>query len=171
MFTDNYASLFSVYSRLKSICSFVYAFAISFHPDVSKITFREDGFGSFNFSLRLYHDDTYITPYLPADYPVHAKFGDKLYFEARTWSEPGLELFVQRCRATPTSNPDDFHRYTFIKDGWDMGSTWLWRSLMKLVPLYGKCEFYLWSQDRQMTTWPCVSPGNTGSVLKVLRRQ
>ncbi|XP_038062575.1 uncharacterized protein LOC119733066 [Patiria miniata] len=90
---------------------------ISFRPDTSKITFREDGFGSFNFSLRLYHGNDYTTPYQPADYPVDVAMGNKLYFEARTWSEPGLELFLQTCRATPTSNPDDFHRYTFIQDG------------------------------------------------------
>ncbi|XP_038062553.1 ZP domain-containing protein-like [Patiria miniata] len=90
---------------------------ISFRPDTSKITFREDGYGSFNFSLRLYHGNDYTTPYQPVDYPVHVAMGNKLYFEARTWSEPGLELFVQTCRATPTSNSDDFHRYTFIQDG------------------------------------------------------
>ncbi|XP_038062894.1 uncharacterized protein LOC119733385 isoform X2 [Patiria miniata] len=97
---------------------------ISFRPDTSKITFREDGFGSFNFSLRLYHGNDYTTPYQPADYPVQVAMGNKLYFEARTWSEPGLELFVQTCRATPTSNSDDFHRYTFIQDGCTSIVTW-----------------------------------------------
>ncbi|XP_038070717.1 uncharacterized protein LOC119739745 [Patiria miniata] len=90
---------------------------LSFRPDISKITFREDGYGTFNFSLRLYHSNNYARPYQSVDYPVHVGMGNKLYFEARTWSEPGLQLFVQTCRATPTTNPDDFHGYTFIQDG------------------------------------------------------
>ncbi|XP_022109548.1 ZP domain-containing protein-like [Acanthaster planci] len=90
---------------------------LSFRPDTSKITYYEEEFGSFNFSLGLYRTNDYATPYLPADYPVDFKMGDTLYFEARTWSEPGLELFLQTCRATPTSNSNDFHRYTFIQNG------------------------------------------------------
>ncbi|XP_022109552.1 deleted in malignant brain tumors 1 protein-like [Acanthaster planci] len=90
---------------------------LSFLPDTSPINHYEEGLGTFNFSLFLYRTNDYATPYLPADYPINFKMGDILYFEARTWSEPGLELFVQTCRATPTSNSNDFNRYTFIQDG------------------------------------------------------
>ncbi|XP_038062480.1 uncharacterized protein LOC119732968 [Patiria miniata] len=162
---------------------------INFRPDTSKITFREDGFGSFNFSLRMYRGNDYATPYQPADYPVDVTMGDKMYFEARTWSEPGLELFVQTCRATPTSNPDDFHRYTFIQDGCIEDNTMVFRpsydpdverfeievfSFVDTLPqplVYVHCDMILCNSSDASSRCALGCPtGNINSLLSMRRR-
>ncbi|XP_038062479.1 uncharacterized protein LOC119732967 isoform X2 [Patiria miniata] len=162
---------------------------ISFRPDTSKITFGEDGFGSFNFSLRLYPTNDYATPYQPADYPIDVTMGEKLYFEARTWSEPNLELFVQTCRATPTSNPDDFHRYTFIQDGCIEDNTVVFRpsydpdverfeidvfAFIDTLPqplVYVHCDMILCNSSDASSRCALGCPtGNINSLLSMRRR-
>ena len=91
--------------------------SISFNPDTSKVTLEEEGYGKFSFELHLYPDKTYSTPYPPGAYPVNVELKDKMFFEAGVSAEPGLELFIETCSATTTTNPYSSPKYTFLKDG------------------------------------------------------
>ncbi|XP_072048907.1 uncharacterized protein [Amphiura filiformis] len=91
--------------------------SVSFDPDTSKIIFREEGYGMFSFQIQLYQDKQYRTPYPGSAYPVDVNLKDMLYFEAQASAEPGLELFVETCVATQTSNPKSTPQYYFLIDG------------------------------------------------------
>ena len=91
--------------------------SISFHPDTSKIIYNEEGYGKFSFNLQLYEDSSYINPYPPEAYPIDVELRDVLHFEANVSAEPGLELFVETCVATPINDPQSSPQYEFLKDG------------------------------------------------------
>ena len=92
--------------------------SVSFNPDTSKIIYREEGYGKFSFQLHLYPDQSYGTPYPPEAFPVDVNLRDMLYIEASVSAEPGLELFVETCVATTTSDPNSLPHYYILQDGW-----------------------------------------------------
>ena len=92
--------------------------SISFHPDTSKIIgHEEEGYGKFSFNLQLYPDNSYTNPFPPESYPIDVHLRDILHLEAVVVAEAGLELFVQTCVATQTSDPTSTPQYVFIQDG------------------------------------------------------
>ena len=91
--------------------------SISFHADTTKLEFQEDGYGKFSFRLQLYQSALYVTPHPPEDYPIAVELRDMLHFEAGVTAEPGLELFVETCVATSTTNPYSSPQYRFLEDG------------------------------------------------------
>ncbi len=90
---------------------------VEFDPDVRTLIYYESGYGHFNFSLKMFKDDEFKRSYKLHDFPIDVNLKERLYFEARTWSQPGTELMLDSCRATPTANPFDAVQYTFIRDG------------------------------------------------------
>ena len=88
-----------------------------FEPEVKTLIYYESGYGHFNFSLKMYKDDDFKKFYKLRNFPVDVNLKERLYFEARTWARPGMELLLDACRATPTANPFDEVQYTFIQDG------------------------------------------------------
>ena len=90
---------------------------VSFHPETTKIIYREEGFGKFIFELQLYPNKTYGSPYLPDAYPIEVSLKDRLYFEASVSAEDWLELFVDTCVATLTLDPYSTPQFRFIHEG------------------------------------------------------
>ncbi|XP_041463901.1 ZP domain-containing protein-like [Lytechinus variegatus] len=71
--------------------------------------------GEYDFSFDIYEDEEYTEA---VDYPVKIGLNEDLYFAASVDSlGQSLDLSIQSCRATPTSNYDSGNKYEFIKDG------------------------------------------------------
>ncbi|XP_072015969.1 uncharacterized protein [Amphiura filiformis] len=94
-----------------------------FDPDVQTIIYYEAGYGNFNFTLRMLHDDQFTIPFTLRDFPVDVDLNQRMYFEARSWAKANMELQLSSCRATPTSNPFDPVQYTFIRNGCGLDDT------------------------------------------------
>ncbi|CAH1253243.1 OIT3 [Branchiostoma lanceolatum] len=76
------------------------------------------GDGTFTFSMNLYSSDGFVQPYTQADFPVEVTINDNVYFGVSVEAAvSGLVLFVENCKATPSSNPEDSTQYYFIQDG------------------------------------------------------
>ncbi|XP_078695586.1 uncharacterized protein LOC144924352 [Branchiostoma floridae x Branchiostoma belcheri] len=76
------------------------------------------GDGSFTFSMKLYPSAGFTQPYTSTDFPVEVTINEDVYFGVSVdTSVSGLVLFVENCKATPSSNPDDSTQYYFIQDG------------------------------------------------------
>ncbi|XP_035676197.1 uncharacterized protein LOC118415601 [Branchiostoma floridae] len=76
------------------------------------------GDGSFTFSMNLYRSDRFSQPYGQADFPVEVSVNEDLYFGISVEAAgSGLVLFVDNCRAMPSSTPGGSTEYYIIKDG------------------------------------------------------
>ena len=92
--------------------------SVNFHPDTSEIKrHEEEGYGKFTFDLQLYPDNNYTSPFPPESYPIDVHLREMLYFEAGVNAEPGLEIFVNTCLATTTSDPSSTPHYYFLQEG------------------------------------------------------
>lgn len=84
----------------------------------STFTFTEVSFGNFTYFLEIFPDSSFTAPYLPIDYPVAITIGDDLFMGAKVESpRDDLELFLDRCWGTPSSDPLDANNYTLIDSG------------------------------------------------------
>ncbi|XP_035667610.1 uncharacterized protein LOC118410178 [Branchiostoma floridae] len=82
------------------------------------------GDGAFTFSMSLYPSDGFTQPYGQADFPVEVTISDNVYFGVSVEAAvSGLVLFVENCKATPSSNPDDSTQYYIIQDGCQKDNT------------------------------------------------
>ena len=90
---------------------------VSFHPEKSKIIYREEGFGKFSFQLQLYTNESYINRYPPDAYPIEVRLKERLYFEARVDAQDWLVLFIHTAVATHTLNPHSTPQFKFIEEG------------------------------------------------------
>ncbi|XP_041466029.1 uncharacterized protein LOC121416605 [Lytechinus variegatus] len=70
----------------------------------------------YNYSLMLYGDNAYTSPYGYSSYPVQAPLGEKLYFKASTEriGNRRREIYLRSCTATPYPNPGDLLSHQFI---------------------------------------------------------
>ena len=91
--------------------------AVSFHPETSKIIYHEEGYGKFSFQMQLYPNSAYVTPYPPHAYPLDVELKERLYFETKVSAQDWLELFIDTCVATQTTNPYTSPRYELIRNG------------------------------------------------------
>ena len=90
---------------------------VEFDPNITTIVYHEVGYGTFNFLLRMFEDETYQQRYKPNNFPVDVDQRQRLYFEAKVVSNEDLSVFLESCRATPTANPRDPTKYIFINRG------------------------------------------------------
>ncbi|XP_066271748.1 uncharacterized protein [Branchiostoma lanceolatum] len=76
------------------------------------------GNGSFTFSMNLYHSEAYLRPFEQSEFPVKVTVNHMLHFGVAVASDvSGVVLFVENCKATPTSNYNDAKQYFIIRDG------------------------------------------------------
>ena len=73
--------------------------------------------GNFSFTLNMYNDGTYTTPYQAEDFPIHLKVGDRVFLAGSVDTVNGLDVFAKNCYATPSDSADDLIRYHLIDDG------------------------------------------------------
>ncbi|XP_066283356.1 uncharacterized protein [Branchiostoma lanceolatum] len=77
-----------------------------------------NGDGTFTFSMNLYRSDGFSRPYAQSDFPVEVVVNDDVYFSISVEAAvSGLVLFVDNCKATPSSTPGDSIEYYIIQDG------------------------------------------------------
>ncbi|XP_035668043.1 uncharacterized protein LOC118410429 [Branchiostoma floridae] len=82
------------------------------------------GNGSFTFSMNLYHSEAFLRPFEQNEFPVKVTVNHMLHFGVAVASEvSGVVLFVENCKATPTSNHDDAKQYFIIRDGCEEDDT------------------------------------------------
>lgn len=68
--------------------------------------------------MNMYKDKEYKIPYQVADYPVTVHPSDTLYSQVELKaSDAQLVMLLTTCSATPSMNPDDSVRYSFIQRG------------------------------------------------------
>ncbi|XP_066283358.1 uncharacterized protein [Branchiostoma lanceolatum] len=77
-----------------------------------------NGDGAFTFSMNLYRSDGFSRPYAQSDFPVEVAVNEDMYFGISVAAAvSGLVLFVDNCKATPSSTPGDSTEYYIIQDG------------------------------------------------------
>ncbi|XP_066283348.1 uncharacterized protein [Branchiostoma lanceolatum] len=82
------------------------------------------GEGTFTFSMNLYRSDGFSRPYAQSDFPVEVVVNDDVYFGISVEAAvSGLVLFVDNCKATPSSTPGDSIEYYIIQNGCDQDDT------------------------------------------------
>eukprot|EP00057_Strongylocentrotus_purpuratus_P002904 XP_003725489.2 PREDICTED: uncharacterized protein LOC100894028 [Strongylocentrotus purpuratus] len=103
---------------------------VEFDADLPAVVFNRTGHGTFNFSMKMYEDETYSRKYVYTDYPLEVTLEDRLFFEAKvildapqTNTLPGQRIFLKSCEATPTPNPADRLYYRFIENGCALDDT------------------------------------------------
>ncbi|XP_078597034.1 uncharacterized protein LOC144873499 isoform X2 [Branchiostoma floridae x Branchiostoma japonicum] len=76
------------------------------------------GDGTFTFNMNLYPSDSFSQPYTQSDFPVEVSVTDDVYFGISVETTgSGLVLFVDNCRATPSSTTGGSTEYYIIQDG------------------------------------------------------
>ena len=74
------------------------------------------GFGNFTFETNMFQTDKYISKF--TKFPVKVKVGESIYLQVRLKSNAtGLSMMLDKCWATPTTNPNDSKAYSLIEDG------------------------------------------------------
>ncbi|XP_022103149.1 uncharacterized protein LOC110985951 [Acanthaster planci] len=96
---------------------------LSFDPNVTTIVYYEEGYGNFNFSLRMYEDESFARAYRPREFPVGVQLDQPMHFEGRVTCDGNCDLMIDNCWATPTSNPFDVTRFPFITKGCPVDDT------------------------------------------------
>ncbi|XP_033629604.1 uncharacterized protein LOC117291797 [Asterias rubens] len=92
---------------------------LSFDPNVTTLVFYDEGYERYNFSLEMFDDGSFTTPLKSNTFPMKVQLHDMMHFEARVKCHPGKDcsLVLDRCWATPSTNPFDFTRFPFLEDG------------------------------------------------------
>ncbi|XP_063044492.1 uncharacterized protein LOC134438772 [Engraulis encrasicolus] len=84
----------------------------------SDYIFTEGSFGSFGYNFEIFSDSTFSTAIAPETYPVEYEMMQMIYMGIKSHSAlPDTKLFVDSCRATPTTNPKSTVYYDLIKNG------------------------------------------------------
>ncbi|XP_033118321.1 ZP domain-containing protein-like, partial [Anneissia japonica] len=96
--------------------------SVNFDPVVLDYFKREHG--NFTFTMELYTDDDYSTPYPYWEYPVELSLGSTAYVGAsvQTFSDD-MVLFVDSCKATPNPDSDGNPQYQLIENSCGVDST------------------------------------------------
>jgi len=81
-----------------------------------------DESGKFSFEFDIFEDNSFADKY--ESYPVRIGLNEALYFAASVLSlDDSLDLSIQACRATPSSNYNDKLSYDFIENGVSIDTT------------------------------------------------
>ncbi|XP_072039119.1 scavenger receptor cysteine-rich domain-containing protein DMBT1-like [Amphiura filiformis] len=84
----------------------------------STFEFTQVSYGNFTYYLEIYQDGSFAVPYDPVDYPVAVNIGRDLFMAGRIdTTGDDLELFIDTCWGTPSSDPLDATNYTIIDSG------------------------------------------------------
>ena len=81
---------------------------------------KKVSFGDFSFNLHIFPDSTYSAPYDMNEFPVDVTFGDDLYLAAGVTTVNELEIFIESCWGTPSTDPWDEISYSVISNGWEL---------------------------------------------------
>ncbi|XP_040208018.1 zona pellucida sperm-binding protein 2-like [Rana temporaria] len=86
-------------------------------PSPLPVSERYDG--SISFVLNLYHDDSYAVLYKDNQYPVVKTLQDPIYLEVQVLnrSDPNIELILNDCWATMSSDPNASPQWKIVVDG------------------------------------------------------
>ncbi|XP_001628545.3 uncharacterized protein LOC5507923 isoform X1 [Nematostella vectensis] len=90
---------------------------VHFSPSFTFVSTKQAfGFGNFSYSMAMYKSERYESAY--NKYPVYIRSNYPVYLEvAVTSNDTDLVLFADTCYATPSKDPDDKQRYTFLEEG------------------------------------------------------
>ncbi|XP_072024034.1 uncharacterized protein [Amphiura filiformis] len=94
--------------------------SLQVRPELSVIDGSLSGFGNLvnvTFTLKMYHTINYDLAYRREDFPVTVHVGKPIYLEAKASGGDGIQLMVDSCLATHSSNPRTTPNYIFIDDG------------------------------------------------------
>ena len=92
--------------------------SIGWKPSDRKLVFSDEGRGNFTFSLKMFPDDRFVSPYMKVDFPVGVMLRKRLFFEVSVVSnDKQLSIRADRCFATPTQDRTNSLKYEFIKNG------------------------------------------------------
>ncbi|KAJ7377446.1 hypothetical protein OS493_029349 [Desmophyllum pertusum] len=81
-------------------------------------TASEGGYGNFTFMMDLYRTPTYHTPYSRDDYPITVTLQDQLFIQIAVKSnQSNLVVFIDTCKATPSTDPYSVPQYIFMQRG------------------------------------------------------
>ncbi|CAH1246669.1 PRSS12 [Branchiostoma lanceolatum] len=74
--------------------------------------------GVLTINMNMYPSEDFSSPFDSDDFPVMVTSSDRLYFGLRLVTDLSvLELFTERCVATPTMDPDGSPQINIIQDG------------------------------------------------------
>ncbi|KAK3741104.1 hypothetical protein QZH41_013930 [Actinostola sp. cb2023] len=97
---------------------------VSFSPRRKVVYSSADGRGNFTFMMNMYKTDQYKESY--ERYPVTVDLGQRLHLQIVVKSQSKLAIFADTCMVTPSSNPYDAPRYSFIRNGCSRDDTLLY---------------------------------------------
>lgn len=91
---------------------------VEFSTNTSTPVIQRNNVGDFDFSLKMFRDETYESHYGVSDYPVYVDEDTRLYLQAQLFPpSPRRSPFLEECVATPTYDSEGHHRHTIIRDG------------------------------------------------------
>ena len=93
--------------------------SVGWKPSDRKLVFSDEGKGNFTFSLNMFPDKRFVSPYTKNDFPVAVMLREHLFFEISVISsDKRLSIIADRCFATPTQDQDNSLKYEFIRKGY-----------------------------------------------------
>ncbi|XP_044184601.1 uncharacterized protein LOC114949673 isoform X3 [Acropora millepora] len=96
----------------------------SFKTWKNYVTSAEGGYGNFTFTMDMFKTSNYYSPYGYNDYPITVNLQDRLFLQIAVKShQSNLVVFVDTCRATPSTDPYAVPQYIFIQRGCGLDST------------------------------------------------
>ncbi|XP_032232542.2 ZP domain-containing protein [Nematostella vectensis] len=112
---------------------------ISFSPRKKIVYSTKDERGNFTYIMDLYHTPRYQKPF--NEYPVHVLLGQPLYVQVVVKADVSLVVFLDTCRATPTSSYEDPRSYQFIEKGCSRDMTLQYSYTMSAVQQFSISAF------------------------------
>ncbi|KAL9968064.1 hypothetical protein ACROYT_G026391 [Oculina patagonica] len=92
--------------------------SVGWKPSNRKLVFSDEGKGNFTFSLNMFPDKRFVSPYTKDDFPVAVVLRKLLFFEVSVTSgDQQLSIIADRCYATPTQDQKNSLKYVFIRKG------------------------------------------------------
>ncbi|KAM7424730.1 hypothetical protein PAMA_000877 [Pampus argenteus] len=84
----------------------------------SDYIYSDSSFTAFSYSFNIYTDSKFTEKVKETAYPVQVKMLDKIYMGIQAITNlQNVELFIEWCKATPDSNPENTLSYDLIKYG------------------------------------------------------
>ncbi|XP_033110876.1 deleted in malignant brain tumors 1 protein-like isoform X2 [Anneissia japonica] len=92
--------------------------SINFDPqEVQLLGDDVEGSGNFSFTLDMYRESNFSTPYGNNDYPVVVDIAQTIYMGAHVTSYTGdIKLYIDYCVATPSSDENASPKYDLIEN-------------------------------------------------------
>ncbi|XP_033972660.1 uncharacterized protein LOC117471634 [Trematomus bernacchii] len=106
--------------KIEISCQFPKTVSISSYYNLQKsdYIFTESNFGSFGYTFEIYNDNNFTSKVEASKYPVEVMLLDTMYMGIQAESElPSVTLFVESCKATPNTNPENVLSYDLVKNG------------------------------------------------------